>query len=193
MTKFKQKECVTCGAKQHTNLDECISCRQKRQDDESQKLCALCDARIPPRKGRANSKYCSRECSGLVNAARTGLSVANDVARHIKHGHMKPARTHQCVDCGAPAKTYDHREYLKPLQVDPVCKRCNFVRGPTADIKEFVAKHLDVSLDRLAETLKEMCARKDVEIARRHNLSLALGQRLVDLHEARCGSGAKRK
>lgn len=35
-----------------------------------------------------------------------------------------------CVDCGSPAQEYDHRDYKKPLEVDPVCKACNQARGP---------------------------------------------------------------
>jgi len=34
-----------------------------------------------------------------------------------------------CVDCGKPAHSYDHRDYLKPLDVDPVCRKCNAERG----------------------------------------------------------------
>jgi hypothetical protein len=36
-----------------------------------------------------------------------------------------------CVDCGKyPASCYDHRDYTKPLDVDPVCGSCNKLRGP---------------------------------------------------------------
>jgi len=42
-----------------------------------------------------------------------------------------------CVDCGRPAKCYDHRDYAKPLDVSPVCVRCNTLRGPAAN------KHLN--------------------------------------------------
>jgi len=35
-----------------------------------------------------------------------------------------------CVDCGCPASGYDHRDYDKPLEVEPVCYRCNQRRGP---------------------------------------------------------------
>jgi len=34
-----------------------------------------------------------------------------------------------CVDCGKPAQGYDHRDYRKPLDVDPVCNPCNRTRG----------------------------------------------------------------
>jgi hypothetical protein len=39
----------------------------------------------------------------------------------------------QCVDCGASAAIYDHREYARPLDVDPVCRRCNVRRGPAKE------------------------------------------------------------
>ena len=34
-----------------------------------------------------------------------------------------------CVDCGKPAREYDHRDYARPLDVQPVCSRCNHLRG----------------------------------------------------------------
>ncbi len=35
-----------------------------------------------------------------------------------------------CVDCGKQALVYDHRDYNKPLDVEPVCQSCNIKRGP---------------------------------------------------------------
>lgn len=35
-----------------------------------------------------------------------------------------------CVDCGAAATCYDHRDYRKPDEVEPVCRACNKTRGP---------------------------------------------------------------
>jgi hypothetical protein len=34
-----------------------------------------------------------------------------------------------CTDCGNPACQYDHRDYSRPLDVDPVCRSCNKKRG----------------------------------------------------------------
>ena len=34
-----------------------------------------------------------------------------------------------CVDCKEPATGYDHRDYTKPLDVVPVCQKCNLRRG----------------------------------------------------------------
>ena len=35
-----------------------------------------------------------------------------------------------CLDCGNRAMVYDHRDYRRPLDVDPVCVGCNTARGP---------------------------------------------------------------
>lgn len=35
----------------------------------------------------------------------------------------------RCVDCGELATCYDHRDYTKPLMVEPVCGGCNAKRG----------------------------------------------------------------
>ena len=34
-----------------------------------------------------------------------------------------------CVDCAEPATKYDHRDYSRPLDVEPVCNACNIRRG----------------------------------------------------------------
>jgi len=39
-----------------------------------------------------------------------------------------------CVDCGKPAKVYEHRDYDRPLDVSPVCISCNVKRGPAKQI-----------------------------------------------------------
>jgi hypothetical protein len=42
---------------------------------------------------------------------------------------LPPVAGQTCVDCGRPATCYDHRDYNKPLEVEPVCHACNSVRG----------------------------------------------------------------
>lgn len=64
--------------------------------------------------------------------ARTkGGSLASTLlCRAIKRGRVKPITPDtQCVDCGKPAKHYDHRDYNKPYEVEPVCVSCNIRRG----------------------------------------------------------------
>lgn len=54
------------------------------------------------------------------------------VSAAIAKGTLTPASQHDCVDCGVQATRYDHRDYNKPLAVEPVCHRCNCRRGPGA-------------------------------------------------------------
>ena len=51
------------------------------------------------------------------------------VINAVKQGILKPAKNLFCVDCGKPAHSYDHRDYTKHLDVAPVCRKCNCVRG----------------------------------------------------------------
>jgi hypothetical protein len=46
-----------------------------------------------------------------------------------RKGILPPPSVHVCVDCGAQAAVYDHRDYNKPLDVEPVCVPCNAQRG----------------------------------------------------------------
>lgn len=51
------------------------------------------------------------------------------VAEAIKKGVIKPIdKEVKCIDCGNQAIGYDHRDYTKPLEIEPVCKRCNRIR-----------------------------------------------------------------
>jgi len=52
------------------------------------------------------------------------------VRRAIVKGLFDWAYHCKCVDCGEKAYCYDHRDYAKPLEVEPVCRRCNVRRGP---------------------------------------------------------------
>lgn len=56
------------------------------------------------------------------------------VAKAKKYGRLAklPDGT-PCVDCGGVAYQYDHREYAKPLEVEPVCRSCNKRRGPALE------------------------------------------------------------
>lgn len=67
-------------------------------------------------------------CTAAVIRLRTRCVRAVKAA--IARGDIAPADQLPCVDCGAPAKVYDHRDYSKPLGVQPVCTSCNFIRGP---------------------------------------------------------------
>jgi len=68
----------------------------------------------------------------LKRQRRAGWAVQNAVAA----GLLPSLRngTVPCKDCGKPAQAYDHRDYRKPLMVEPVCHGCNTKRGPAQDL-----------------------------------------------------------
>ena len=51
------------------------------------------------------------------------------VSRAIRDGALPPLTSAIC-GCGKPALVYEHRDYRRPLDVEPVCKSCNRKRGP---------------------------------------------------------------
>ena len=71
------------------------------------------------------ARFCDRCFRGSKPA-----SIEYAVRRAIRLGELKPVKECICVDCGAPARHYDHRDYNKPTDVEPVCARCNSRRGP---------------------------------------------------------------
>lgn len=51
----------------------------------------------------------------------------------IRCGRMLSAvKSGKCWDCGRMASCWDHRDYTKPLEVEPLCRSCNRRRGPGA-------------------------------------------------------------
>jgi Fe-S-cluster-containing dehydrogenase component len=86
------------------------------------RLCVFCHGAVERVDVRA------RICNACSDA-RIKL-VAPVVARAVKDGKLPSARTKLCVDCGARAQGYDHRDYDEPLRVVPVCHTCNARRGP---------------------------------------------------------------
>ncbi len=45
------------------------------------------------------------------------------------------AKDEKCVDCGKKASHWEHRNYSRPLQIEPVCESCNFKRGRSTNYK----------------------------------------------------------
>lgn len=85
-------------------------------------FCLRCTVNPPRTK---NSLYCDDCQRGSCPAA-----VEATVSRAVRLGILAPVRTQKCMDCGAQARQYDHRDYNLPLTVAPVCHRCNQARGP---------------------------------------------------------------
>src|SRR5688500_869090 len=91
----------------------------------NKRICAMCKS-----KTAAGSVgwYC-------YDCAPIHYSLVAKAASAVKKAILKgilPKITHEtkCVDCGKKARDYEHRDYSKPLLVEPVCRSCNIKRGP---------------------------------------------------------------
>lgn len=61
----------------------------------------------------------------------------------IRRGVLQHPTRFKCTDCERQAGYYDHRDYARPLDVEPVCGTCNKLRGTAswpcaADYCDFV-------------------------------------------------------
>jgi hypothetical protein len=46
----------------------------------------------------------------------------------VRRGDLPRVSTCDCVDCGIQAAEYHHEDYSKPLEVEPLCKKCHIKR-----------------------------------------------------------------
>ena len=98
-------------------------------------VCLDCSTPVEPSpwapRGRRRALRC-KPCKVARQAASHEIKrIAHlEVARAIRRGTLKRPDEFVCVDCAKPALQYDHRDYTKPLDVVPVCRSCNILRGP---------------------------------------------------------------
>jgi hypothetical protein len=94
------------------------------------RACKACSADISDRLRQA---FLCIECLRAHMDDPTKQAAHKAVADARRRGELPSPRELACMDCGGAAVDYDHREYAKPLQVEPVCRRCNLRRGPAID------------------------------------------------------------
>ena len=90
------------------DLLTCIECGKPHQRVRGSWRCFPCDSEVQKARQTANK--------ALLGA--------------IKAGAIPKADTLTCDFCGQPARDYEHRSYLRPLDVKPACRSCNLMRGP---------------------------------------------------------------
>lgn len=90
------------------------------------RTCAVCDASIEG--AHALRKYCI-DHAYVGSRRRDQVNARQHVYIAVRSGILPCVRSLICVDCGDEARAYDHRDYSKPLDVSPVCVRCNQKRG----------------------------------------------------------------
>jgi len=89
-------------------------------------LCWYCTNEIVGRHHLAKVCFpCARDNPKKIGA----VAASNAVQKAVRERILAPVKTLVCVDCGRPGECYDHRDYGKPLDVVPVCRKCNFRRG----------------------------------------------------------------
>lgn len=86
------------------------------------------------------ARYLAVTVSGAKDARR---AVAHAVAR----GQLPRIETQKCTDCGEQAQAYDHRDYGKPLDVQPVCDSCNARRGAAMPNSVTVEQHRNATVE----------------------------------------------
>lgn len=131
-------------------LDKPIRRRGRKPGQLLRMTCFACGKQA---MGRSAAKYA--RCEPCRKAGRFGElpSPAYDkgggtravaaVAAAVRDGYLSPPAEHQCVDCGAQAQQYDHRDYRKPLVVEPVCRSCNKLRGPAIPLDGSIRARMD--------------------------------------------------
>ena len=91
------------------------------------RVCAHCGVDISERHYHATACF---GCAGQWGVRNGANAAYAKVSAAIKQGLLPHPSECACTDCGKPARDYDHRDYRKPLDVDPVCRSCNKRRGP---------------------------------------------------------------
>lgn len=135
MGRGTKRQCVQCDYNHYgVRSSICWRCeRQNIEDAQPPRICPFC--KIEKDRSLPASPYhsaCSFQVSEISKRATAQVKKA------IKQG-LIPAISNdtKCVDCGNPARDYEHRYYTRPLDVDPVCRACNQRRGPALDVHEF--------------------------------------------------------
>jgi hypothetical protein len=89
-------------------------------------ITCLCCGAAAERKAQSRSNF----CVSCISIQRKECERAgNAVQKAIRAGDIPHPLTCACADCGKPASVYDHRDYTRPLDVEPVCRSCNYKRG----------------------------------------------------------------
>lgn len=93
-----------------------------------ERTCPDCGSGFRPNH---NTQIRCHGCGTRGPFARAKSKAHQAVWRAVRAGQLAclGASFVPCADCGKRASAYDHRDYLKPLDVSPVCRPCNWKRG----------------------------------------------------------------
>lgn len=89
--------------------------------------CPMCKVDSFRRTGKSPRMLCTNCEPKWVRARSNAVAAVQDAIHRKKL--VRPSKLN-CADCGKKAYCYEHRDYLLPLDVQPVCRACNHRRGP---------------------------------------------------------------
>jgi hypothetical protein len=120
---FKKYDRNLCESKdQEHQLWNCLSCRRIKKDRQREAamrgVATRAKNNVKWKKPFNAEKFWQRRAHGAVQ-----LAIRRGILPSLKAGE------YACADCGAIALEYDHRDYGRPLDVQPVCRSCNHNRG----------------------------------------------------------------
>lgn len=98
-------------------------------ESHTRRSCKLCKS-IYMKSYRATGQFLESERLRYQKLKNSNLMKAKGkVYNEVRYGRLPKASDLKCIKCGEQAHCYDHRDYLKPLDVNPVCARCNKLMG----------------------------------------------------------------
>lgn len=96
----------------------------------------------------------------VVLCHRAQFAAVRAVKRAVKNGRLPNLKKKciKCADCDARATAYDHRRYSRPLEVEPVCRLHNRLRGFALDqtFKDAITGEPKTEADYRAERCKQV-------------------------------------
>lgn len=136
----KAHACPTCGKTHHADADHCYWCigqelRALGKRPFVSKRCTRCEGFFSANYDQRNWRLCPTCRDGSFDR-RWHSRITSIVHNAVSLGILpKLDGSIPCVDCGKPATDYDHRDYNRPLDVDPTCHSCNLKRGPAIPLR----------------------------------------------------------
>lgn len=71
----------------------------------------------------------TQACTNVYRKNNPEKRAAHLIVRNaVQRGDLPRVSTCDCVDCGVQAAEYHHEDYSKPLEVEPLCKKCHIKR-----------------------------------------------------------------
>jgi hypothetical protein len=123
------KPCIKCGsirrypAPPSRKTGQCINCNANHYKNNSQKIIE----KINEWQKENTNKVRENKIKWKKNNKQK-VEAQNKVLHAVKKNKLTHVTLCKCQDCEKPAEHYHHENYLKPLEVIPLCNKCHNLR-----------------------------------------------------------------